>query len=121
MPSHTIADGIRHGDLLQNIAAAEFWNLAFMVHTVCVRACSCVVSVRAHVQVLDVAGCPKGNANYDTDSLQCVFSCTKVLAALVVARLVDRCAHNLPKGALNKPAGLSARCAHAQYKCNGNV
>eukprot|EP00959_Pyramimonas_sp_CCMP1952_P015310 324203-Pyramimonas_sp.AAC.1 len=40
-------------------------------------------------KVMDVFGCPVGNKDYDSNTLQVVFSCTKIWAAVVVATLVD--------------------------------
>lgn len=41
-------------------------------------------------KVLDVFGCPCDNKDYDSHTLQTVFSCTKVASATVIALLVDR-------------------------------
>ena len=68
-------------------------------------------------QVLDVAGCPRANTTYDTTTLQNCLSCTKVLAAVAVARLVERYAHLkiiLPR----EPAPCGGR-AYAQGWCGG--
>jgi len=41
-------------------------------------------------KVLDAAGCARANSTYDTTTLQNCLSCTKVVAAIAVARLVER-------------------------------
>jgi hypothetical protein len=75
-------------------------------------------------KVLDAAGCARANSTYDTTTLQNCLSCTKVVTAIAVARLVERwvdSTHPTPFAPCTRIRGFRgcARVAHLRRFVSG--